>query len=216
MPETRGARLDMSELLGAVENAAPVDAADVLGRHLAATLGATEVSFLIADFSGKALIRLGHAPAENGGRTHGNETAERLPLGDGPHGRVLVRQRIEVDDLPGGGILVLAPVTNRGETIGVLEARLARRPDDQAVADVALAAHALAYVVIANRRFTDLFEWGQRSVPAPAAPGRLHVRGRAVHDRRLARTRRRQRRGHLRLLARARDAAPLVDRRDGP
>ncbi len=32
------------------------------------------------------------------------------------------------------------------------------------MADVALAAHALAYVVIANRRFTDLFEWGQRSV----------------------------------------------------
>ena len=32
------------------------------------------------------------------------------------------------------------------------------------VDDVALAAHALAYIVIANRRFTDLFEWGQRSV----------------------------------------------------
>src|SRR4029450_8618449 len=26
-------------------------------------------------------------------------------------------------------------------------------------------AHALAYFVIANRRFTDLFDWGQRSVP---------------------------------------------------
>ena len=37
------------------------------------------------------------------------------------------------------------------------------------MADVALAAHALAYVVIANRRFTDLFEWGQRSVPLSLA-----------------------------------------------
>jgi serine phosphatase RsbU (regulator of sigma subunit) len=37
------------------------------------------------------------------------------------------------------------------------------------VADVALIAHALAYVVIANRRFTDLFEWGQRSVPLSLA-----------------------------------------------
>jgi hypothetical protein len=37
------------------------------------------------------------------------------------------------------------------------------------VADVALAAHALAYVVIANRRFTDLFAWGQRSVPLSLA-----------------------------------------------
>ena len=37
------------------------------------------------------------------------------------------------------------------------------------MADVALAAHALAYVVIANRRFTDLFAWGQRSVPLSLA-----------------------------------------------
>jgi serine phosphatase RsbU (regulator of sigma subunit) len=34
---------------------------------------------------------------------------------------------------------------------------------------VALAAHFLAYVVIANRRYTDLFEWGQRSVPLSLA-----------------------------------------------
>ena len=37
------------------------------------------------------------------------------------------------------------------------------------MADVALAAHFLAYVVIANRRYTDLFEWGQRSVPLSLA-----------------------------------------------
>ena len=37
-------------------------------------------------------------------------------------------------------------------------------PGAEVLGDVALAAHALAYVVIANRRFTDLFEWGQRSV----------------------------------------------------
>ena len=40
---------------------------------------------------------------------------------------------------------------------------------EQTVADVALAAHFLAYVVIANRRYTDLFEWGQRSVPLSLA-----------------------------------------------
>jgi len=33
------------------------------------------------------------------------------------------------------------------------------------VADVAAAAHALAYVVIAARRHTDVFEWGQRTTP---------------------------------------------------
>jgi serine phosphatase RsbU (regulator of sigma subunit) len=64
---------------------------------------------------------------------------------------------------------VLAPVTNRGEAIGVLELRLVEKPDEDRLADVALAAHALAYVVIANRRFTDLYEWGQRSVPLTLA-----------------------------------------------
>jgi serine phosphatase RsbU (regulator of sigma subunit) len=37
------------------------------------------------------------------------------------------------------------------------------------VRDVAEAAHALAYIVIAGRRYTDLFEWGQRSVPLSLA-----------------------------------------------
>jgi serine phosphatase RsbU (regulator of sigma subunit) len=64
---------------------------------------------------------------------------------------------------------VLAPVTNRGEAIGILEMLLDDEPDEQAVADVALAAHTLAYVVIANRRYTDLFEWGQRSIPLSLA-----------------------------------------------
>jgi serine phosphatase RsbU (regulator of sigma subunit) len=64
---------------------------------------------------------------------------------------------------------VLAPVTNRGEAIGVLELRVPEKPDEDHLGDVALAAHALAYVVIANRRFTDLYEWGQRSVPLSLA-----------------------------------------------
>src|SRR6185312_12795589 len=83
-------------------------------------------------------------------------------------------QRLEVVSCPDGhggsdGARVFAPVTNRGEAIGVLELRLPRTPDDPTIADVALAAHALAYIVIANRRFTDLFEWGQRSVPVSVA-----------------------------------------------
>src|SRR5436190_1215037 len=55
------------------------------------------------------------------------------------------------------------------EAVGVLELGLDDFPVEQTVADVALAAHFLAYVVIANRRYTDLFEWGQRSVPLSLA-----------------------------------------------
>jgi serine phosphatase RsbU (regulator of sigma subunit) len=160
------ARLDLGELLAAVENAAPVAAADVLAEHLADAVGAADVSFLIADFSGRSLIRLGHAGGR--GRRQGRETAERERLEGSAHGRALESQSVSVEAAD-GGFRVLAPVTNRGEAIGVLELSLETAPSEQALADIAGAAHALAYVVIANRRFTDLFEWGQRSVPLSLA-----------------------------------------------
>jgi serine phosphatase RsbU (regulator of sigma subunit) len=157
------ARLDFVGLLAAVENASPVAAADVLGERLAAALGATHISFLVADFSGQALVRLGHRGSDGAERTQGRETAERVPLAGSPHGRALARQTLEVE-ADAGTARLFAPVTNRGEAIGVLELSLPRAPDEQTLKDVALAAHVLAYVVVANRRFTDLFEWGQRSV----------------------------------------------------
>jgi serine phosphatase RsbU (regulator of sigma subunit) len=150
-------------LLAAVENASPVAAADVLAERLTDALGASEVSFLVADFSGRALVRLGHADRAEATRTQGRETAERVPLIGSPHGRALAGQTLEVED-DAHGVRLFAPVTNRGEAIGVLQLSLPETPDEQTLKDVALAAHALAYVVIANRRFTDLFEWGQRSV----------------------------------------------------
>ncbi len=168
MSDLRTARLDLGALLAAVENAPPVAAADALGRQLADLLGATDVAFLIADFSGQALIRLGQAGNSAGTRTHGKETAELVPLSEGSYGRVLASQNIEVHN-GDEGPQVLAPVTSRGEAIGMLELRLPRAPDDQALADISLAAHELAYVIIANRRYTDLFEWGQRSVPLSLA-----------------------------------------------
>jgi serine phosphatase RsbU (regulator of sigma subunit) len=167
MADRRRAQLDLAKLLVAVENAPPVAAADVLGERLAETFGASGVSLLVADLSGRALIRLGHAASDDA-RTQGRETAERVPLTGTSHGVALASQSVVVDDGVEGA-RVFAPVTNRGEAIGVLELTLAEAPDQPTLADVALAAHALAYVVIANRRFTDLFEWGQRSVPLSLA-----------------------------------------------
>ena len=161
-------RLDLAQLLGVVEDAPPVAAADVIGRLLADAFGATTVAFLIADYSGQALIRLGHHGDGTATRTQRHETAHRVPLSEGAHGRVLASQNFEMVT-GASSVQVLAPVTNRGEAIGVLELRLPETPDDQTLADIAAAAHALAYVVIANRRYTDLFEWGQRSVPLSLA-----------------------------------------------
>jgi serine phosphatase RsbU (regulator of sigma subunit) len=161
--EGRALGLDLAKLLVAVENAPPVAAADVLGEWLEEALGAFDVSFLVVDFSGRALIRLGHAGIRSAVRAQGRETAERVPLEGSAHGRVLRDQAVDFELLADRTRLI-APVTNRGEAIGVLELALLEPPDEQTLADVALAAHALAYVIIANRRFTDLFEWGQRSV----------------------------------------------------
>ncbi len=66
-------------------------------------------------------------------------------------------------------MLVLAPVTNRGHAIGLLELRLPALPDNRVIDEIAVAAHALSYVLIVNSRYTDLFEWGQRSAPLSLA-----------------------------------------------
>jgi hypothetical protein len=141
MADRRRAQLDLAELLVAVENAPPVAAADVLGERLAETFGASGVSLLVADLSGRALIRLGHAASDEDARTQGRETAERVPLTGTSHGVVLASQSVVVED-GADGARVFAPVTNRGEAIGVLELTLAEAPDEPTLADVALAAHA--------------------------------------------------------------------------
>jgi serine phosphatase RsbU (regulator of sigma subunit) len=159
--------MNLNVLLGAVEAAPPVAAADVVGDALTEALGAYDVSFLIADYSGRSLFRLSHrapgatdAPEASAGR----ERSDSVPLNGTPHGRALAEQEVQViaED---GRTRLFAPVTSRGEAVGVLEVTLDAAPDEHAVAGVALAAHALAYMVIANRRFTDLYEWGQRSLP---------------------------------------------------
>ena len=158
-------RADLRALLERVEAASPTDAIEVVADLLAATVGAHAVSFLIADFSGRALVRFGtpvHGGA--GARRQGTEQAETLPLAGTVYEQVLRTQQIDVHELA-AGTQVTVPVTDRGDAIGVIEMILPRYPDEQAIADVATAAHALAYVVIANRRHTDLFEWGQRTTP---------------------------------------------------
>jgi serine phosphatase RsbU (regulator of sigma subunit) len=160
--DATSAALDLSELLAAVEAAPPVAAADVLAAALADTIDARAVSFLIADFSGRSLVRLSHV--ERGSGALGRERGEIVAMAGTPHGRALTEQELEVRTDKGGAWLY-APVSSRGEAVGVLELWLDREPDAETLAAVSAAAHALAYVVIANRRFTDLFEWGQRSVP---------------------------------------------------
>ena len=122
---------------------------------------------MIADFSGRSLNRLGHTVLSQEPGARREETWRRVPL-EGPYGAALEGQR-SVLLQEGANTRVLAPVTSRGEAVGVLELVLPFEPAAITLEDVELAAHQLAYMVIANRRYTDLFEWGQRTVPLSLA-----------------------------------------------
>ncbi|PWK43429.1 serine phosphatase RsbU (regulator of sigma subunit) [Actinoplanes xinjiangensis] len=158
--------MDLDDVLLAVEKAAPVDAVRAVTRTIGVHLGALWVSFLVADMSGRALVRLvhntiGEVPA---GRRQDQDVALVMPFDGGPQEQALRAQRVLVEQI-GDRFVVRAPVTQRGEAIGLLEMALPALPNDAAVQRVSRAAHTLAFVVIANRRHTDLFEWGQRTTP---------------------------------------------------
>ena len=161
-------RLDLRSLLTRAEAAAPVGVIDAIATAMREMLGARDVSFLIADFSGRSVSRLGHTVANGEPGSRSEETSFRVPLEGTPYGDALAGQA-SVLLREGGETRVLAPVTTRGEAVGVLELLLPFEPAPDTLEDVELAAHQLAYMVIANRRYTDLFEWGQRTVPLSLA-----------------------------------------------
>jgi len=172
---------DVGRVLAAAEAASPLDAVEGVARELGLAFGAVAVSFLITDLSGRALVRLAHVPllrgqTDNasslvlGERREVEESATVLPFDGGPAEQAVRTQTVQVvppDHADGAHAAdlwrVFAPVTERGESIGLLELCLPHEPDREVVTEVAQVAHLLAFVVIANRRHTDLFEWGQRS-----------------------------------------------------
>lgn len=157
-------RLDIGRLLEAVEGSPPIDAVDVLAAELWQCVAARHVSLLIADLSGNSVVRLSHVTSGRIEKAGRNERSESLPLPGSIYEQVLLSQRTAV--LPDGDTwLVLAPVTERGDAIGILELCLPTEPGTQIVEKLVSAAHALAYVLIASRRHTDVFEWGQRDRP---------------------------------------------------
>lgn len=138
--------LDVKTLLAAVEEAPPMDAAEVVAAALTDALGARDVSFLVADYSGQALVRLSHVHRASAGDEDVNrECGQSVALAGTPHGRALTEQEIQiVPDFR--GYRVFAPVTSRGEAVGVLSLGFDAEPDEQTLATVSAGAHALAYI----------------------------------------------------------------------
>ncbi|MEV7441310.1 PP2C family protein-serine/threonine phosphatase [Streptomyces sp. NPDC091204] len=151
----------LAGMLEAAEAAPPVEALDVVARMLKERIGAVSVSFLITDFTGGSVVRLGAA-----GSVETGERAQRITLRGTLYDDVIRSQRPSVQaERPGVLVRVVAPVTNRGDALGLLELFLPAPPDAQVMREIGETAHALAYIVIANRSFTDVYQWGRRTRP---------------------------------------------------
>lgn len=154
-------------LLALAEGVEPAASVDAVARNLRERLGAHRVSFLLVDLIGRDLVRL----ADAGGPSDGRQ-AERILLEGSGYDTVLRTQ--ELHRVPGEGAdqRVIAPVTNRGDALGVLELTLPPAGDDGdagAIEEIREAARTLAYVIVADRRFTDLYRWGGRATPISLA-----------------------------------------------
>ncbi len=159
-----GNGMELASVLAAARDAAPVNSVDVVARDLRTRFGARYVSFLFVDLVGNRLLRV----SDMAGTSQENRT-ERVPLaGSGIYEKVLRSQKPVQEEQDGKGQRVLAPVTNRGDAIGVLELFLDTVTDD-VLAQVEEAAHALAYIIVTDRRFTDLYHWGNRTTPVSLA-----------------------------------------------
>ncbi len=157
--------MTLAGTLEAAEAASPVESLDVVARMLKEHLGAVSVSFLITDFTGSSVVRLGSADSVETG-----EPARRISLPGTLYDDVIRSQRPKVEGSGGGPLVrIVAPVTNRGDAIGLLELFLPTAPGAQVMREIGETAHALAYIVIANRSYTDVYQWGRRTVPLSLA-----------------------------------------------
>ncbi|MEU3502287.1 PP2C family protein-serine/threonine phosphatase [Streptomyces hundungensis] len=156
-------RIGLAEVLAAAEAAPPVRSLDVVAHNLRERFDARYVSFLFVDVVGRRLLRVneeGTAPQERG--------ADQIPLDGSVYNEVLRTQKVVA--VPNGSReqRVFAPVSNRGDAIGVLEVRLTHVTQD-VLEQVEEVAHALAYIIVTDRRFTDLYHWGNRTASVTLA-----------------------------------------------
>ncbi|RFU86213.1 serine/threonine-protein phosphatase [Streptomyces triticagri] len=154
--------MTVEELMEAIEQAPPVDTVAVVARLLAEQLDARDVCFLTTELGGETLWRF---PAR---RPKRDDRQNPIQAVDNIYDTVMREQKLHVTASPPDegrptGQRVVAPVTVRGDAIGVLELITPDRPSPVEQHRIEQAAHALAYVVTANRRFTDLYERGRRS-----------------------------------------------------
>ncbi|WP_203184740.1 PP2C family protein-serine/threonine phosphatase [Streptomyces pratensis] len=152
-----GRDLELGELLAAAESAPPGESVGVLAHDLRKRFGAECVSFLFVDLMEQRLLRL-NAPTEGDMA----DAAEPIELQGSIYDSVLRSQCQHVEPDGQGGRCVISPVSNRGDCIGLLEVTL-QYADDTVLGQIRDAAHALAYIIVTDSRFTDLYHAGRRT-----------------------------------------------------
>ncbi|PDP86814.1 protein phosphatase [Glycomyces fuscus] len=155
--------MGLAEVLAAAEDAAPMASLNVVARNLRDRFDAHTVSFLFADMVGQQMVRVDE---ETAART--NRHPEQIPLAASVYDRVLRTQELVRTPEGRNGQRILAPVTNRGDVIGILELTLPH-VTEKILDEIREAAHALAYIIVTDRRFTDLYHWGRRTTPVSLA-----------------------------------------------
>ena len=157
-------RVDLREVLRTTCSASPVEAIDVMADGLADLTGATYVEFLITNVTHRAVVRFAGSDANAARVQQQDGKVPVVPLRGTVYDQVLRRQRIvRLDE--GGGERILVPVTESGDALGVIDLHLPRETDAQVFADIAAVAEALARIVIASRRHSDLMDWAQDTSP---------------------------------------------------
>ena len=157
-------RVDLREVLRTTCSASPVEAIDVMADGLADLTGATYVEFLITNVTHRAVVRFAGSDANAARVQQQDGKVPVVPLRGTVYDQVLRRQRIvRLDE--GGGERILVPVTESGDALGVIDLHLPREADALVFADIAAVAEALARIVIASRRHSDLMDWAQDTSP---------------------------------------------------
>src|SRR3954469_5626852 len=91
--------LDVWRILAAADASSPVEAVEAVAAELGMAFGAEAVSFLIADLSGRAVIRLAHVPLRAHAvddRRDDEESATTFPFDGGPAEQTLRTQTVQV------------------------------------------------------------------------------------------------------------------------
>lgn len=157
-------RLDLQGVLRDTCAASPVEAIDVMADGLAVLTDATEVEFLITNVTHRAVVRFAGSNANAARTKQHNGHVPVVPLPGTDYEKVLRRQQV-VRVPEQGGERIMVPVTESGDALGVIDVHLPRQADAQVFADIGTVAEALARVVVASRRHSDLMDWAQDTSP---------------------------------------------------